>query len=70
MTSKTRSDVIRSFEYEAATRRLLITFQTGKRYTYEDVPEDVHLALQNSPSKGEYFNAHIREHFTFVREPH
>jgi len=70
MISKTRSDVIRSFEYDAANRRLLITFQTGKRYTYQDVPEEIYRALQSSPSKGEYFNAHIREYFTFVREPH
>jgi hypothetical protein len=63
------SNVIRSFEYEAATRQLLIVFQTGRRYIYQDVPEETYLALESSPSKGEFFNAHIREHFSFVRGP-
>lgn len=61
------STVIRSFEYDATRRRLLIVFQSGRRYTYEAVPPQIFAALQGSFSKGEFFNTHIRDKFTFVR---
>jgi len=63
------STVIRSFKYDADSRKLLIVFQSGRRYTYEDVPAETYAAMKGSSSKGEFFNAHIRDHFTFVREP-
>jgi KTSC domain len=61
------STVIRSFAYDAATRRLLIVFQSGRRYTYEAVPPEAFAALQSSRSKGEFFNTHIRDKFSFIR---
>jgi hypothetical protein len=61
------STVIRSFAYDAASRRLLIIFQSGRRYTYEEVPPETFAAMKGSSSKGEFFNAHIRDNFSFVR---
>jgi lysyl-tRNA synthetase class 2 len=61
------STVIRSFAYDAASRRLRIVFQSGRRYTYEEVPRETFAALKRSFSKGEFFNAHIRNNFRFVR---
>jgi hypothetical protein len=61
------STVIQSFEYDAAKRELLMVFRSGRRYVYEDVPEDIYEALRRSFSKGEFFNEHIREQFSFRR---
>ena len=62
------STVIRSFNYDADSRELSIVFQSGLRYTYENVPAETYTAMKSSFSKGEFFNAHIRDHFSFVRE--
>ena len=62
------STVIRSFNYDADSEKLLIVFQSGRRYTYQNVPAETYAALKSSSSKGEFFNTHIRDHFTFVRE--
>lgn len=61
------SSLIQSFDYDAASRGLRIVFQTGRSYLYQDVPEEIYRAMQAAPSKGEYFNDHIRENFSFVR---
>jgi lysyl-tRNA synthetase class 2 len=63
------SSVIRSFEYDPAKRELTVLFQSGRAYIYEDVPAEIARALEASPSKGEYFNDHIRENYAFERGP-
>jgi lysyl-tRNA synthetase class 2 len=62
------SSVIRSFEYDPRRRELLIVFQSGRRYTYQAVPPATFEGLKSAASHGDYFNAHIREQFGFVRE--
>jgi lysyl-tRNA synthetase class 2 len=63
------STVIRSFNYDVDSRKLFIVFQSGLSYAYENVPAETYVAMKGSFSKGEFFNAHIRDHFSFVREP-
>ena len=60
------STVIRWFHYLPDRRELLIGFQSGREYAYQDVPEAVHLAMRRAFSKGEFFNTHIRDHYSFV----
>lgn len=62
------STVIRYFKYHPELSRLEIMFQSGKRYFYEGVPTEVYEAMRKSFSKGEFFNEHIRDRFTFTRE--
>ena len=63
------SAVIRSYPYDPDSRRLTITFQSGRRYLYRDVPETLVEEMKRAFSKGEFFNGHIRAHFKFERLP-
>jgi KTSC domain-containing protein len=62
------SAVIRSYEYCASRRELRVTFQSGRSYVYQDVPAEAYSAMKNAFSKGEFFNANIRDRYTFSRE--
>ena len=62
------SGVIRSFAYREMQRQLDVTFQSGKRYLYEDVPPEIYQGMKSAFSKGEFFNEHIRDRYTFTRE--
>jgi hypothetical protein len=57
------SSVIRRFVYDPAERALWIEFVTGRRYVYEEVPEEVAAALRSAFAKGVYFNSRIRDKF-------
>jgi uncharacterized protein (DUF4415 family) len=57
--------VIRAFYYRASPRALEIEFVTGRRYLYHDVPPEEVEALRSAPSKGRYFNSHMRDRYTF-----
>jgi lysyl-tRNA synthetase class 2 len=61
------SSVIRYFRYDVVKRRLLVVFQSGRRYAYLDVPPAIASAMERAFSKGEYFNAHIRDRFAYER---
>lgn len=61
------STVIRSYRYDRRRRALDIVFQSRRRYTYLGVPEEIYGAMKAAFSKGEFFNRHIRDRFTFER---
>ena len=61
------SSVIRTFDYDPAEHKLAVTFVTGRRYAYLGVPKGVASDLRKAFSKGEYFNAAIRDHYPFER---
>ena len=62
------SSVIRAYRYHPETKRLEIDFVSGRRYAYLDVPAQVAEALRMASSKGEYFNARVRDRFRSERE--
>ncbi len=65
---KSQSTVIKSVDYDADKQILRVEFGSGSVYQYHDVPESIYKELKETPSVGQYFNAHIRDKFGFDRE--
>jgi hypothetical protein len=42
-----------------------VTFVTGRRYVYDDVPSEVFDAFKTAPSRGAFFNHEIRDRYAF-----
>lgn len=59
------STVIRQFDYRPERRELLITFVTGRRYLYSDVPQAAVERFRAASSKGSYFNRYLRDRYSF-----
>ncbi|MGB3447144.1 MAG: KTSC domain-containing protein [Xanthobacteraceae bacterium] len=59
------STAIHDFSYEAASHRLTITFVSGRRYVYDDVPSDVFDAFTRADSRGGFFNRDIRDRYRY-----
>jgi hypothetical protein len=57
------STVIRRFTYDPDARQLHVTFVSGRRYRYDEVPADVAREMQLAFSKGQFFNRRIRDVF-------
>jgi hypothetical protein len=60
------SSLIRSVTY-GADATLTVRFHSGAVYRYFTVPHRILEALLAAPSKGAYFNRHIREEFPSQR---
>jgi hypothetical protein len=65
--TRVSSSVIASAGYKARTRSLEIEFVSGRIYQYLGVDRRTHDELLAAPSKGTYFNAHIKDEYAFVR---
>jgi hypothetical protein len=62
------STVIAEIAYDPDTQTLSVWFRpSGRRYDYLEVPAVAYDALRHSPSKGRYFNAHIRDNYTVTQ---
>jgi lysyl-tRNA synthetase class 2 len=59
------STVIRSFSYRPQSGELDVTFTTGRRYLYRNVPPEAAEALRGAFAKGRHFNRHIRGRYAF-----
>jgi hypothetical protein len=59
------STAVRYFRYDSAKRDLQVTFVTGRRYIYADVPPDVFDAFRAAVSKGTFFNREIRDRYAY-----
>jgi lysyl-tRNA synthetase class 2 len=61
------STVIRSFQYDDERCELRILFQSGVEYVYNDVPRSEYEDMRRACAKGEYFNEHIRDRYSYAR---
>lgn len=59
------STAIRRFYYRPERRELEVTFTTGRRYLYFDVPEPAVDEFRAALSKGVHFNRCIRDHYPY-----
>lgn len=59
------STVIRRFTYREEARELEVTFTTGRRYLYSEVPPEAARALKESFAKGVHFNRHMRGRYPY-----
>ncbi|MFN3388385.1 MAG: KTSC domain-containing protein [Allosphingosinicella sp.] len=63
------STVIQSFDYRPDARELYVTFTTGRRYVFHDVPPEAAEAFRAARIKGRHFNARIRGRYAFTEAP-
>lgn len=58
-----RSSAMRAIGYDTSTRRMRIIFEQGDSYDFCSVPPYVYEGLMRAPSKGSYYNDHIRDRY-------
>ena len=59
-----KSSNLKSAEYDAEKRHLIVSFHSGKIYRFQKVPEFHFANLLKAHSAGKYFSSRIRGTFT------
>jgi hypothetical protein len=63
------STAIAPIIHDQASRELEVTFASGRRYVYFDVPRAEYFRFCQVNSKGDFFNRHIRDRYDFIERP-
>ena len=61
------SSMLSSARYDESKQILELTFNTGKRYNYYDVPSDTWVGFKSANSKGSFFLFEIKDDFEYSR---
>jgi hypothetical protein len=59
------SSAIRFIDYNERTAALRVIFHETGSYTFYAVPKSLFDAFLHAPSKGHFFNDHIRDRYPF-----
>ena len=59
------SSNLSSVGYDSSTSTLEVEFNSGSVYQYSNVPASVHSALMSASSHGQYFNANIKNSYSY-----
>jgi len=59
------STAISEIDYDEYSETLTVRFTDGSRYAYWNVPQEEYAALLYAGSAGGYFNANIRNRYSY-----
>ena len=62
-----QSSNIRKTEYDTQSKDLVVEFNNGLRYSYENVPHQVYTQFRMSESQGKFFNAKIAKTYKYKK---
>jgi lysyl-tRNA synthetase class 2 len=64
------SAAIRAIDYDEGRTKLQVEFTSGEHYVYVGVPAEVHRSFLEADSKGQFFQAEIRDRYPYNRVEH
>ena len=62
-----KSSNIKKTEYDTETKKLVVEFNNGFKYEYEDVPHQVYTKFRMSESQGKFFTTDISRTFKYKK---
>ena len=62
-----KSSNIKSTEYDTETKDLVIEFNNGVKYKYDNVPHQVYTKFRLSESQGKFFTTDIAKNYQYKK---
>ena len=62
-----QSTNIKKTEYDTESKKLLVTFNNGALYEYDEVPHNIYAQFRLSDSQGKFFNTQISKNYKYKK---
>ncbi len=62
-----QSSNIKKTEYDTETKKLLVEFNNGAKYEYDEVPHQLYTQFRMSESQGKFFTAKISKNHKYKK---
>lgn len=61
------SSNIRRTEYDTETKKMLVEFNNGAKYEYDDITHQLYTQFRMSESQGKFFSSKISKNFKYKK---
>jgi len=62
-----KSSNLKKTEYDVETKMMVVEFNNGSKYQYEDVPHQIYTRFRMSESQGKFFSSDISKKYKFKK---
>ncbi len=62
-----KSSNIKSSEYDTESKELVVEFNNGAKYKYDNVPHQVYTKLRLAESQGKFFTTDIAKQYSYKK---
>ena len=62
-----KSSNIKKTEYDTDTKKMVVEFNNGARYEYDEVPHQIYTRFRMSESQGKYFSTDIAKKYKYKK---
>ena len=62
-----KSSNIKKTEYDTETKKLVVEFNNGLKYEYDDVPHQIYTKFRMSESQGKFFTTDISKAYKYKK---
>lgn len=62
-----KSSNIKKTEYDTETKKLVVEFNNGIKYEYDDVPHQIYTRFRISESQGKFFTTDIAKKYKYKK---
>jgi hypothetical protein len=62
-----KSSNIKKTEYDTETKKLVVEFNNGLKYEYDDVPHQIYTKFRMSESQGKFFTTEISKAYKYKK---
>lgn len=63
-----KSSNVKRSEYDLDSKKLLIEFNNGIKYEYDEVPHKIYTQFRLAESQGKFFTMNIAKSFKYVKK--
>jgi len=67
ISNEIQSSNIKFTQYDTSTKKLLVEFNSGLKYEYDDVPHQLYTQFRMSESQGKFFSGKIAKNFKYKK---
>jgi len=62
-----QSSNLKKTEYDTLTKKLLVEFNNGTSYEYDEIPHQLYTQFRMSESQGKFFSTKISKNFKYKK---
>jgi hypothetical protein len=66
--NEVKSSNVKKTEYDLDSKKLLVEFNNGIKYEYDDVPHKVYTQFRMAESQGKFFSTNIAKNYKYVKK--